>query len=91
MKEFLTGRPGLNRVTGHAARGWSQVVMPEGNGFRLVVWTSVRYVQFHADDYIPKGQPRRFPVRVRAGGLWRDMVASPGFRRDLERVGGAIR
>lgn len=91
VREFLSGRPGLNRVTGAAARGWAQVVIPEGNGFRLIVWTAVRYVQFHADDYIPRGTPRRFPVRVRAGGVWRDMVASPSLRRDLERSGGVIR
>jgi len=73
VREFMSGRPGVNRVTGHGARGWHQLVIPQGAGLMLLVWNNVPYVLLHTDDPDAPSSPRMRPMRIPSAKVWDDM------------------
>lgn len=70
VTRMLSNRPGLRRRTGYAARSWNRSVRARGETTTLSVYTFAPYLRFHADDYVPKGQPRHNPIRLRTSALW---------------------
>lgn len=85
IKTQLTGRPGLNRPTGFGARSWYRIVAQRGDTTELVVFTTASYLRFHADDYLAP-EPRRYPVRLRAGELWRAGTTEAELVRTLDAI-----
>ncbi len=86
-KKYLTGRKGavgLNRVTGHLARGWSYVIQGSGDDQVLIVFNNVPYGKYHADDYEPKGRPRKNPPRLLAGAEWRSRTRGKRIEKLLD-------
>ena len=73
VREFMSGRPGVNRVTGHAVRGWHQLVIPQGAGLMLIVWNNVPYVILHTDDDDAPRSPRMRPERIPSARVWEAM------------------
>lgn len=88
VKSEMTGRPGLNRVTGFAARSWHTVVIPRGRTITLVVFTNAPYLAYHLDDYEPIGHPRKNPVRVHAGAIWEEMAGDDELGESFDRAFG---
>lgn len=71
VKNELSGKGGLKRVTGFGARSFYRQVIQRGDVTELVTFTTASYLRYHADDYTPAAEPRRHPVRLRAGEWWR--------------------
>lgn len=78
---------GLNRRTKAASMGWVVVATIEGDTIRLVVAQRVPYVRFHTDTYVPKGLPRRNPVRLPSGALWAEHMRAPELAAAIAGAG----
>lgn len=87
VRNYMSGRPGLNRISKQAAAGWKVQATVRGDTVTLVVYTTVPYVRFHTDTYRPKGSPRRNPIRIWSGALWDQAMASPLLAAEIARAG----
>lgn len=87
VRRYLSGRPGLNRVSKQAAAGFVSHAFVRGDSIVLTFGTRRPYVRFHTDTYTPKGLPRRNPVRVLSGALWREQFEAPDLWTQIASAG----
>lgn len=88
---FTAGRTqGLNRVTGFAARSWNHLVIEYPDAIQLVEFTNAPYLRYHSDDYTAPGGARRFPVRLPALGLWRQMTQAEDLVARIDAAAAGV-
>ena len=82
QRKYMTGRPGLNRVTGFLVRGWFHTVVRRTriDKMKLLVWTPVEYAKYHTDTPLNKRMPKRLLVQkewnefTREGGRFDELI-----------------
>lgn len=77
QRKYMTGRPGLNRVTGFLVRGWFHTVVRRTriDKMKLLVWTPVEYAKYHTDTSLRK---KTMPARLLVQKEWHAFTREGG-------------